>query len=45
MGLLNVSFRLYFQVFPNFQRDQKLRFLNFVPAGIVNFSKFTDGRD
>ena len=43
--LLNLGLRLHFQVFPNFQRDQKLRFLNFVPAGIVNFSKFTGGRD
>ena len=42
MGLLNVSFRLHFQVFPNSQRDQKLRFLIVALVGLLNFSQFME---
>ena len=40
--LWNLGLRLYFQVFPNPQRDQKLRFFNVALAGRLNFSQFME---
>ena len=41
-GLWDLVSRLYFQVFPNSQRDQKLRFLSVSIAGLLNFSQFME---
>ena len=42
LGFWNLCYRLYFQGFPNSQRDRKLGFLNIVLAGLLNFSQFME---
>ena len=41
MGFLSVGLVLYFQIFPNSQRDFG-RFLNVALAGLLNFSQFKE---
>ena len=42
LGFWNIGLRLYFQVFPNSQRDRRLEFLNVALAGLLNFPQFME---
>ena len=45
LGLLNVGLMLYFQDFPNSQRDLKMEFFNLVLAGLSQFMKEMENWD
>ena len=45
LGLLNVGLMLYFQDFPNSQRDLKIGFFNLVLAGLSQFMKEMENWD